>query len=140
MQLYEKALQKMSYDEIIEIANRYDSRIAEWVTLAKESNDIRALNLDEENSMGYTLRTLAAALWAYWHSPDFTSGLIDVVNEGGDADTNASIACAILGAKYGFSSIPSHYIEKMYQTNEYRTTCEQFTNLCISKFFNINLT
>ena len=131
---------ELSYDEIIEIANRYDSRIAEWVTLAKESNDIRALNLDEENSMGYTLRTLAAALWAYWHSPDFTSGLIDVVNEGGDADTNASIACAILGAKYGFSSIPSHYIEKMYQTNEYRTTCEQFTNLCISKFFNINLT
>ena len=131
---------ELDYDEIIEIANRYDSRIAEWVTLAKESNDIRALELDEENSMGYTLRTLAAALWAYWHSPDFTSGLIDVVNEGGDADTNASIASAILGAKYGFSSIPSHYVEKMYKTDEYRTTCEQFTKLCISKFFNINLT
>ena len=88
--------------------------------------------------MGYTLRTLAAALWCYWHSKDFTSGLIDVVNEGGDADTNASIACAILGAKYGFCTIPSHYVEKMYKTNEYRTICEQFTNLCLSKFYNNN--
>ena len=129
---------EMSYVEIIEIANCYDNRIAEWVTLAKESCNIRALELDEEKSMGYTLRTLAAALWTYWHSKDFTSGLIDVVNEGGDADTNASIACAILGAKYGFSTIPSHYIEKMYKTDEYRTICEQFTNLCLSKFHNNN--
>lgn len=127
---------EMSYDEIIEISNHYDSRIAEWVTLAKESNDIRALELDEENSMCYTLRTLAAALWSYWHSNDFTSGLIDVVNEGGDADTNAAIACAILGAKYGYSSIPSHYIENMYNTTEYRNICEQFTNHCITKFYN----
>ena len=127
---------EMSYDEIIEVANSYDSRIAEWVTLAKESNDIRVLELDEEKSMGYTLRTLAAALWCYWHSNDFTLGLIDVVNEGGDADTNAAIACAILGAKYGFSNIPSHYIDNMYKTNEYRNICEQFSNLCLNKFYN----
>ncbi len=126
---------EMSYDEIIEIANSYDNRIAEWVTLAKESKDISALDLDEENSMGYTLRTLAASLWCYWHSNDFTSGLIDVVNEGGDADTNAAIACAILGAKYGYQSIPSHYIDNMYNTNEYRNICEQFANLCLTKFY-----
>lgn len=126
---------EMRYDEIIEIANGYDSSIAEWVTLAKESNDISALDLDEENSMGYTLRTLAAALWCYWHSNDFSSGLIDVVNEGGDADTNAAIACAILGAKYGFNAIPSHYIDNMYNTNEYRNICEQFANLCLTKFY-----
>ena len=127
---------ELGYDEIIEIANQYDSRIAEWVTLAKESNDISELYLDDETSMGYTLRTLAAALWAYWHSPNFTSGLIDVVNEGGDADTNAAIACAILGAKFGLCTIPSHYIDNMYNTNEYRNKCEQFANHCITKFYN----
>lgn len=129
---------ELGYDEIIKIANQYDSRIAEWVTIAKENNDISALYLDDETSMGYTLRTLAAALWAYWHSPNFTSGLIDVVNEGGDADTNASIACAFLGAKFGYGSIPSHYVEKMYKTDEYRATCEKFSNLCLSKFNNYN--
>ena len=34
-----------------------------------------------------------------------------VVRAGGDADTNAAVACAILGAKYGFSAIPQEYVE-----------------------------
>ena len=61
--------------------------------------------------MGYTLKTLAAALWAYWNADSFEDGLLAVVNAGGDADTNAAVACAILGAKYGYSSIPKQYID-----------------------------
>ena len=34
-----------------------------------------------------------------------------MVLAGGDADTNAAVACAILGAKYGYSSIPQEYVE-----------------------------
>ena len=34
-----------------------------------------------------------------------------MVHAGGDADTNAAVACAILGAKYGYSSIPQEYVE-----------------------------
>lgn len=37
-------------------------------------------------------------------------GLLAVVRTGGDADTNAAVACAILGAKFGFSSIPDEYV------------------------------
>jgi len=61
--------------------------------------------------MGYTLKTLAAALWAYWHAKSFEEGLLAVVNAGGDADTNAAVACAILGAKFGFNAIPKEYVE-----------------------------
>lgn len=125
---------ELGYDEVIELANRYDDRIADWVTLAKESKNISALDLDEENTMGYTLRTLAAALWVYWHSPDFVSGLVDVVNEGGDADTNASIACAILGAKYGFKSIPTYYVNNLYNAEEYFNKCKFFSDICVSRF------
>ena len=38
-------------------------------------------------------------------------GLLAVVNAGGDADTNAAVACAILGAKFGFNAIPKEYVE-----------------------------
>ena len=38
-------------------------------------------------------------------------GLLAVVNAGGDADTNAAVACAILGAKFGFNAIPEEYVE-----------------------------
>ena len=69
------------------------------------------LGLQDEKSMGYTLKTMAAGLWAYWHAKTFKEGLLAVVNAGGDADTNAAVACAILGAKFGFNAIPKEYVE-----------------------------
>lgn len=45
------------------------------------------------------------------HAKSFEDGLLEVVNAGGDADTNAAVACAILGAKFGFSSIPQEYVD-----------------------------
>jgi ADP-ribosylglycohydrolase len=41
--------------------------------------------------------------------------LLAVVNAGGDADTNAAVACSLLGAKYGYSSIPSKYVDGLMQ-------------------------
>lgn len=101
---------ELTYHQIIDISKKYDERICEYVDLARNS-DIRALELQNEHSMGYTLKTLATALWAYWNAKSFEEGLLTVVNAGGDADTNAAVACAILGAKYGYSSIPKEYIE-----------------------------
>lgn len=110
---------QLSYGEIKDIAQRYDNRILEWVDAAYTSTDISMLDLDETYSIGYTLRTLSAALWCYWHSPSFEEGLLSVVNEGGDADTNGAIAGAILGAKFGLSSIPAQYIENLHNREEY---------------------
>ena len=69
------------------------------------------LGLQDDKSMGYTLKTMAAGLWAYWHAKSFEEGLLAVVNAGGDADTNAAVACAILGAKFGFNAIPKEYVD-----------------------------
>lgn len=118
-------------DELIEIASKYDERIAEWITLAYENKVIGKLQLDCHGSEAYTLRTMAAALWAYWHAPDFASGMIAVINEGGDGDTNGAVACAVLGAKYGYNSIPAYYIENLYQTNRYQDLCNGFISKAI---------
>ena len=100
----------LTYHQILDIANKYDERIAEYVDLSLNA-DLRALELQDEKSMGYTLKTLAASLWAYWNASSFEDGLLAVVNAGGDADTNAAVACAILGAKFGYESIPKEYID-----------------------------
>lgn len=102
--------QPIVYQQMIEIGDKYDERIGEYISLSKEA-DIRTLGLQEEKSMGYTLKTLAVGLWTYWNCSSFEEGLLAVVNAGGDADTNAAVACAILGAKYGYSSIPYEYID-----------------------------
>jgi ADP-ribosylglycohydrolase len=57
------------------------------------------------------VRTLGAGLWAYCNAKSFEEGLLAVVRAGGDADTNAAVACAILGAKFGFKTIPQEYID-----------------------------
>lgn len=99
--------------ELIDIGERYDPNIKEYIELAVQSDDIKDLTLEED--MGYTLKTLSAALWSLYHCRSFEEGLLTVVNAGGDADTNAAVACSLLGAKYGYSSIPSKYVDGLMQ-------------------------
>lgn len=100
---------ELPLDRILQIADKYDDRIRPFIEIANNSTDIESLELTGLEQ-GYTLKTLSAALWALWHCDSFKDGLLQVVNAGGDADTNAAVACAILGAKFGFSSIPQEYI------------------------------
>ena len=99
-----------TYEQIVEWGSKYDDRIKEYIDLAYNS-DRDDLGLQDDKSMGYTLKTMAAGLWAYWHAKTFEEGLLAVVNSGGDADTNAAVACAILGAKFGFNAIPKEYVD-----------------------------
>ncbi len=102
--------------QIITIAEKYDCNIKPYIEKSL-SKDISELNLDEQSSMGYTLKTLSAGLWAYFNAECFETGLIKVINEGGDADTNASVACSLLGAKFGYNSIPQKYIVGLNKRN-----------------------
>lgn len=117
---------QLTHNAIKAIGQQYDERIAEWVDLSYQSEDISMLDLDESGSIGYTLRTLAAALWCYFHAPSFETGLLSVVDEGGDADTNAAISCAILGAKFGYDSVPLYYVENLYNEEFYREQVNSF--------------
>ena len=120
---------RLSYHQIVDMAKKYDERIVEFVDLSMNT-DIRALELQDEESVGYTLRTLAAALWAYWNARSFEDGLLSVVRAGGDADTNAAVACAILGAKFGFNAIPQEYVDGLIykeQLDEVINGMKEFT-------------
>lgn len=49
-----------------------------------------------------------------------------MVNEGGDADTNGAIACAILGAKFGYSLIPDYYKDNLHNREAYHNKIKPF--------------
>lgn len=103
---------EVSFDDILSLGRKYDERIEPYLLLARKGT-IEDLRLDEEDSMGYTLKTLSAAIWCLYHVTNFNDGLLAIVNAGGDADTNAAVACSLLGAKYGFEHIPHGYIESL---------------------------
>ena len=114
--------------EIVGLADKFEPECKEWILSAWSNENIESLKLDDEKTMAYTYRTLSAALWVYFHAKDFETGLLAVVNEGGDADTNGAVACAILGAKFGYSSIPSYYVENLHNRAMYHQKIISFIN------------
>ena len=61
----------------------------------------------------YVMKTLEAALWAFYHSTDFRDGCLLAVNLGDDADTTAAIYGQIAGAYYGVHGIPAEWRERV---------------------------
>lgn len=120
-----------NYWTLINTAQCYDERIVDYMSLAWHEMDITALMDDEY--MGYTLVTLSVALWAYWHAQSFEDGLLKVVNAGGDADTNAAVACAVLGAKFGFDAIPESYVNGLLYRDQLEKVVEDLARICIKE-------
>lgn len=76
----------------------------------------------EIQGTGYVVKSLEAALWAFYHSRSFREGCLLAVNLGDDADTTGAVYGQLAGAFYGESGIPeswrsqlahSHLIESM---------------------------
>ena len=67
--------------------------------------------LVDEDGIGYVLLALERGLIALRDSKTFEKGVASVVRMGGDADTNAAIAGALLGARDGYSAIPSAWLQ-----------------------------
>jgi len=88
------------------------------------------LNARERVTYCYTLKTLAAGFWALRHANTFSEGLLAIVHEGGDADTNAAVAGALLGARFGYRAIESAWIEGLVYRQELEQRAEQLIELC----------
>ena len=69
-------------------------------------------------SSGYVVKSLEAALWAFYHTDSFKEGALKAVNLGNDADTVGAIYGQIAGAFYGVGGIPSNWLQKLFKKNE----------------------
>ena len=66
--------------------------------------------LDDPPSMGYTLMALQAGLWCLAQPEDFERVLVEIVNAGGDADSNGAVAGAVMGCRVGAAGIPARWL------------------------------
>ncbi|WP_410767713.1 ADP-ribosylglycohydrolase family protein [Fontibacillus sp. BL9] len=62
---------------------------------------------------GYVVKSLEAALWAFYKSNTYEEGVLLAVNLGEDADTTAAVYGQLAGAYYGFAAIPDHWVNKL---------------------------
>ena len=75
---------------------------------------------------GYIFNTLNNSKYYLGHSRSFEEGMIEAVNDGGDADTIAAITGSLLGAKFGYDSIPKIWINQL--NNDVKKELKNFNN------------
>ena len=66
-------------------------------------------NPPEIKGTGYVVKSLEAALWAFYNSNNFREGCLLAVNLGDDADTTGAVYGQIAGAFYGYQDIPEDW-------------------------------
>lgn len=59
--------------------------------------------------------TFRLAFWELFHAPSYQVGVMDAANRGGDADTNAAVTGALLGAVFGEKAIPTEWAERVLE-------------------------
>lgn len=64
---------------------------------------------DYQTHQGWVCIALGNAVWQLGHAPSLEEGIIDTVGRGGDTDTNAAIAGALLGAVHGRAAVPRRW-------------------------------
>ena len=82
--------------------------------LGEEIAEIAAGSFKHKNQpqilgSGYVVKSLEAALWAFYSSHSFKEGALLAVNLGNDADTTGAVYDQIAGAFYGYGAIPREW-------------------------------
>jgi ADP-ribosylglycohydrolase len=92
-----------------------------WATGMRVEMPLMAAILDAEHTapadyvhlQGWVIVAFQNALWQLLNAPSLEEGVVDTVMRGGDTDTNAAIAGALLGAVYGRQAVPKQWVDKL---------------------------
>ena len=82
---------------------------------------------------GYCVLTTELAFSALAHAQDFESGLVRVVSRGGDTDTNAAVAGALLGAKFGRGAIPERWTKVVQAAPKLVSLCDALSKVVLGR-------
>ena len=112
------ALNGASKDELL--SDHYSPIPGYWQThsLTPAIDEIAAASFKHKNppeikGTGYVVKSLEAALWAFYNSNSFEEGCLKAVNLGNDADTTGAVYGQIAGAFYGEENIPASWRNKL---------------------------
>lgn len=88
---------------------KWDNEIShfKWIL----SKEIHHLHRDEIYSGGYTLDTLESSVWCLLNNDSYESTVLEAVNLGGDTDTTACTVGGLASIHYGFSEIPTYWVD-----------------------------
>jgi ADP-ribosylglycohydrolase len=77
---------------------------------------------DYRTYQGWVLIALQNAFYQLLHAPSMEAGIIATVMAGGDTDTNAAIAGALLGSVHGRQAVPRRWLRAILSCRPLRST------------------
>ncbi len=83
----------------------------------------------DQQLIGHTLLALQAGLWAAVTLLGFETALRQIVEAGGDTDTNGAVAGTVLGARYGASTIPQAWLDCIPQRDRIESLADNLLAL-----------
>lgn len=95
------------------VVGLWDAEPLEAEIQAIAAGSFKVKNPPDIQGSGYVVRSLEAALWAFYHSHTFEDGALLAVNLGDDADTTGAVYGQLAGAFYGVDGIPVTWREKV---------------------------
>lgn len=112
------------YDFALQIAQGQPEALQVYQAVALAAKSTPADFLQHQ---GWVCIALHNAFYQLLHAPSLADGLSDTVCRGGDTDTNAAIAGALLGAVWGVQAVPEQWLASLRECrptpDNPRTTC-----------------
>lgn len=116
----------------IEQMQRYYHQLLEYCF----TDSLKELCLDDIKNSRDSFKCLSTAIYCLTRDvPDqcetdyFKKMLIDVVMQGGEADTNTTVAGAMLGARFGYSQLPTEWVVGMKRWEWLEDKVDEFCSL-----------
>lgn len=107
-----------------------DLILEDATTLEKIKSLVREYDYgDNFTATGYIKTTAYAAIRSFDTTSSFKDCMIDIINIGGDTDTNACIAGMLAGAHYGYSGIQPSWLYNIHNFEYLYNMCERLYDL-----------
>ena len=126
---------EVPYETLHDIVKKRNIETLDYLETAHDGN-LEDFDLDNMSNYFFVRKAMGAALWALWHCDDPNEALLKIVNEAGDADTNASLATGLLGLKYGVKAFDPKYIDNLIGKERIDEAVDKFTALLQKRFMN----
>jgi ADP-ribosyl-[dinitrogen reductase] hydrolase len=89
----------------------------------REAQD--ALPIAVAGETGYVVHCVEIAFWFVAHDRTLEDALVYLAQAGGDTDTNAAVAGALLGARYGETALPPRWMDQLVGAQGIATLAER---------------
>ncbi len=100
-------------DDLAAVTDAEIAIASDFAAAAAPDPELYGAELHIDRAAGFVRVAFRLAFWHLRHTPRWTAALVDVASRGGDSDTNAAIAGALLGARDGAPAIPQAWRDRV---------------------------